>query len=117
MLPPGLWHRPGLGAEHPMAHATDDERDQTWNARQKELMKGWRHNAESVVGILRDILAMTRVAGNGGYIADIGPVTYGRMVRLVGLKCENCGKTMLDHGPLANCAPLLNDGSESVSDA
>lgn len=27
--------------------------------------------------------------------------------------CENCGKTMADHGPLANCYPLDNNGTTS----
>lgn len=34
------------------------------------------------VRVIRAILEHTHPAGNGGYVADIGPLTYGRMVEL-----------------------------------
>lgn len=33
--------------------------------------------------LVRDILSLTYVAGNGGYVADIGPSTFGEMLQFV----------------------------------
>lgn len=44
--------------------------------------------AERIIG---EVLQRTYPAGNGGYVADVGPVTYGEMLEFLGLASYDPG--------------------------